>query len=279
MFSTNDPGTGALPLLCVNGGLIFDHSLLWPALSPLAAHRQLIFYDQRGRGRSAIPPAARSSRIEFDAADLAALPSALGLSACHVLGHSWGGGIAMLSRRFPAPEIASLTLINPVGLSSEWLRSLTPAASHRLSGEAKRRLHAADAAIQPASPTAADPAALSEYAAAIYPAWFAEPELAEFLAPRASTSITGAAVSARLRRDGYDWRTTIGPVDIPSLLLHGEEDLFPITLARETVAALGPKAALLPVPFAGHNPFWERPSIVFPAIQEFLHSVDRQTHR
>ena len=47
---------GTVPLLCINGGLLFDHSLLWPALAALAAHRQLIFFDQRGRGRSASPP-------------------------------------------------------------------------------------------------------------------------------------------------------------------------------------------------------------------------------
>jgi proline iminopeptidase len=77
VFRTDDPKTGAAPLVCVNGGLIFDHTLLWPAFSPLAAQRQLIFYDQRGRGASSVPPGARASRLEFDAADLTALLSAL----------------------------------------------------------------------------------------------------------------------------------------------------------------------------------------------------------
>jgi proline iminopeptidase len=46
----------ATPLLCINGGMIFDHTLLWPALAVLATQRQLVFYDQRGRGASSIPP-------------------------------------------------------------------------------------------------------------------------------------------------------------------------------------------------------------------------------
>ena len=54
------PVPGALPLLCINGGLLYDHSLLWPALSPLAAKRQLFFYDQRGRGETPAPGRARS---------------------------------------------------------------------------------------------------------------------------------------------------------------------------------------------------------------------------
>src|SRR5215211_6181634 len=82
------PGVaGATPLVCVNGGLLFDHSLLWPALSPLAERRQIILYDQRGRGASQAPPGARSARIEHDAGDLVALRGAIGLSQWDMLGH------------------------------------------------------------------------------------------------------------------------------------------------------------------------------------------------
>ncbi len=274
VFSTDRPQNDTLPLICVNGGLIFDHKLLWPALSPLALERQLIFYDQRGRGASAVPPAARNSRVQFDAADLAELPIAIGLERYHLLGHSWGGGIAMLSAATQSDRVASLTLLNPVGLTGEWLPRLTPTAAQRLSGAALDRLLAADLAVHSDATTAADPAALSEYAAAIYPAWFAEPELADLLSPPASTSVTGAAVSARLRREGYDWRGIVGPLGMPTLLVHGTADLLPLTLAEETVTVLGPRARLLPVPNAGHNAFWEQPLIVFPAITEFLAAAD-----
>jgi len=54
---------GVPPLLCINGGMLYSHALLWPALAPLAASRQLILYDQRGRGASGVPPAPRGSRI------------------------------------------------------------------------------------------------------------------------------------------------------------------------------------------------------------------------
>lgn len=275
VFRTEDPGNGTVPLLCVNGGLIFSHTLLWPALAPLAARRQLIFYDQRGRGQSSVPPGAARSRVEFDASDLAALPAALGISRLHLLGHSWGGGIAMLSTRDRADHLASLTLINPVGLQGSWLPTLTASAAARLSGDALDRLLAADAAILPTAPTAADPAALREYAAAIYPAWFAHPELAAILAPPTTSSVTGAAVSARLRREGYDWRASIPALQAPGLIVHGTADLFPVSMSEETGHILGPHASLLPVADAGHNPFWEAPSIVYPAIDAFLAAADR----
>ena len=71
---------GATPLLCISGGLLFDHGLLWPALAPLAERRQLVFYDQRGRGASQAPPGARAARIEHDAGDVGALREALGVA-------------------------------------------------------------------------------------------------------------------------------------------------------------------------------------------------------
>jgi proline iminopeptidase len=274
VFSTADPGTGALPLLCVNGGLLFDHRLLWPALSPLATHRQLIFYDQRGRGHSSVPPAPRSSRIEFDAGDLSAIAAALNLRRYHLLGHSYGGGIALLSTNHNTDSIASLTLISPVGLQSDWLDALTARAAQRLSGAALEALLAADAAVKSDASSAAEPSALSDYANAIYPAWFANAELASVLTPPRSTSVTGAAVSARLRRDGYDWRAAVGQVSMPTLLLHGDSDLIPMRVAEDTIGTLGPKATLIKIAGAGHNPFWEAPSIVFPAIETFLATID-----
>src|SRR5215213_4538640 len=87
----------APPLLCINGGMIYGHELLWPALAPLAAGRQIVLYDQRGRGRSQVPPGARAARIEHDAGDVRAIREALGVERWDVLGHSWGGGIAMLA--------------------------------------------------------------------------------------------------------------------------------------------------------------------------------------
>ena len=124
-------------------------------------------------------------------------------------------------------------------------------------------------------PTAADPAALSEYAAAIYPAWFHDMELATLLSPPSSRSVTGAAISARLRREGYDWRHLVGPIPVPTLLVHGIADLIPGSVAQATATTLGAKARLQLIPDAGHNSFWEQPSIVFSSIEDFLDAAER----
>ena len=260
---------GATPLVCVNGGMLYDHTLLWPALSPLAAHRQLIFYDQRGRGRTSAPPGIRAARAEHDALDVGALRVALGLRHWDVLGHSWGGAIALLGVEADRRGTRRLVTIDAVGPTSAWREALEPAALARL--DAAGRADLARTAAQLAAHDTLD--AQSAYNRAIYPAWFADREMGALFTPPRATSETGAAISRRLRAEGYDWRERMRGLDVPALLVHGEQDLLPATLATDWLALL-PRARVALVPNAGHMPFWEQPERLFPLVDAFLTAPD-----
>ena len=256
---------GATPLVCVNGGLLFDHNLLWPALAPLAERRQLILYDQRGRGASQAPPGAHTARIEHDAGDLPAIREALGLSTWDVLGHSWGGGLAMLATERDQTAVRRLVLVDSVGPVGNWQNVLLRDALPRL-GPADRAIleHIDQTALL--SP---EPGVHSAYSRAMYAAWFADQSLAAMFSPPRSESRTGAAVAARLRGDGYDWTALLRAVSVPTLVIHGDKDLLPVSVAREIVATLR-HARLEVIPDAGHMPFWESPELFFTLIESFL---------
>ena len=117
------PG-GAPPLLAINGGLIYGHDLLWPAFAPFAANRQVIFYDQRGRGETPAPPGVRSARIEHDVLDIPALRAALGVERWDLAGHSWGGGLALLAATEDPPGVRRVVTFDAVGPTSGWLDAL-----------------------------------------------------------------------------------------------------------------------------------------------------------
>jgi len=264
VFST-PPVAGATPLLCINGGMVYSHILLWPALSPLAVRRQLILYDLRGRGRSQVPPGARTARIEHDALDVRALREALGLSQWDVLGHSWGGGIAMLGAAEDPDGVRNLMLVDAVGLTPEWLVALHGAALSRLTGEAYDRL----AAFDPRQLHDPAPERQAEYNRALYPAWFHDGELGMMFSPPLARSDTGAAVVARLRREGFDWREAAARIRARTLLVHGASDLIPVSQAERTAATIE-GAVLRLIPEAGHMPFWEQPEQFFATVEEFL---------
>ena len=261
------PGIGAElpPLFCINGGMLYDHSMLWPALSPLAAERQIILYDQRGRGRTEAPADPSTAAIEDDAADVVALRRGLGIRKWDLLGHSWGGGIALLAAAMDETGTRQLVTVDSVGPTSAWMAPLRQAVSARLSASERRPFDQ----IDDQALTVPDPEVQAAYSRAVYPAWFADAELARSFAPPAVTSATGAVILARLRRDGYDWRTRLRALSVPTLVIHGEQDALPLAVSAELVALL-PRAQRELVPHSGHMPFWEAPDVFFSVVDSFL---------
>lgn len=264
---TTPPVRGAPPLLCINGGLLFDHRSLWPTLAPLASARQLVLYDQRGRGASEAPQSPLDATVEDDAADVGALRRALGIRQWDVLGHSFGGAIAMLGAAADSGGTRRMVLVDPVGVTSDWVAPLREAVLSRLDGDALATVRRADASVL-ANP---DPELHADYAVALHRAWFADPSLAGLLPAVRSISPTGAAVSAKLRTTTYDWRARLRAFSAPSLVIHGALDPLPLA-AAELVAETLPVSRLAVLPDAGHMPFWEAPEPFFRLVDEFLSS-------
>ena len=93
-------GNGGIPLLTLHGGPGAGHDYL-ESLEGLATDRIVIFYDQLGCGKSDQPDDRSLWRIERFVAEVDTVRRALGLEQIHLLGHSWGGWLAieyMLSR-------------------------------------------------------------------------------------------------------------------------------------------------------------------------------------
>lgn len=262
---SSPPVEDAPPLLCINGGMLYDHSMLWPALSPLAINRQIILYDQRGRGASQAPAHPAEATIEDDAADVGELRRALGIARWNLLGHSWGGGIAMLAAAADTSGTRRLVTVDAVGPTAGWMPTLRRAVLARLSGaqrEAVERIPES-ALMNP------DPELHSRYARAVYPAWFADAGMAGRFVPPRAVSETGAAVLARLRAEHYDWRARIRAVSAPALVIHGEQDALPPDVSFDIASLLQHSRRIL-LPHSGHMPFWEEPEQFFSQVNSFL---------
>jgi proline iminopeptidase len=100
--------------LVVHGGPGGDHSGFKPAMSPLAEHMQLVYFDHRGQGRSGLAdPDADPARFTLDenVADMEALRVHLGLGPVVSIGTSYGGMVAMAhAARYPG-AVSHLILI------------------------------------------------------------------------------------------------------------------------------------------------------------------------
>jgi proline iminopeptidase len=261
---SSPPVAGAPPLFCINGGMLYDHSMLWPALSPLAERRQVILYDQRGRGASTAPADPAAATVHEDAADVGAIRRALGIRRWDVLGHSWGGGIAMLATAADVAGVRRLVLADAVGPTSDWMTPLRQNVLARLQGEQREAV----ARVPEEALGDPDPELHSNYSRAVYPAWFHDPEMAERFTPPQALSATGASVLAKLRR-GYDWRDTLRGLAPPTLVIHSADDALPLTVSEENSYILQDARRVI-LSASGHMPFWEAPEAFFSSIESFL---------
>lgn len=106
------------PLVVINGGPGVEHSYMHSTLHPvsaldeLAMDRPVVFYDQRGVGKSPALQVGQSCVIEDQVADLEALREYLGKQRINILGHSFGGYLAIAyAARYPE-RIERLILCN-----------------------------------------------------------------------------------------------------------------------------------------------------------------------
>jgi len=71
----------------------------------------------------------------------------------------------------------------------------------------------------------------------------------------------------------WDLRPQLRTLNVPTLVVHGEEESIPMDLVEEWVSSL-PHARLLRVPRAAHFTYAERPELVWPAVERFLAGLD-----
>jgi pimeloyl-ACP methyl ester carboxylesterase len=122
-------GTGE-PVVCIHGAFIADAFRPLLAEPSLAGHYRLIHYHRRGYAGSS--RAAGPVSVARQAADCRALLRHLGVDRSHVVGHSYGGAVALQLALDTPDAVHSLALLEPalaVGASAQGYReSLTRAA-------------------------------------------------------------------------------------------------------------------------------------------------------
>jgi proline iminopeptidase len=101
-----------LPLVILHGGPDFNHNYLLPEMDRLSSDFRLIYYDQRGRGKSSAGVVAEDVAIDSEVDDLDRLTEHFGLSAITLLGHSWGGLLAMEFVTRHPDRVTHLILMN-----------------------------------------------------------------------------------------------------------------------------------------------------------------------
>ena len=270
-----DIGDGP-PIVVLHGGPDFDHTYLLPELDRLAEAFRLLYYDQRGRGRSASGVRPGDVTIESEIDDIDRVRRHFGLESMAVLGHSWGGVLAMeYAIRYPE-RVSHLILLDTAPASAgDWqsfreeLGRRRPAADR----EAMEAIAATDAFQR------GDLEAEAAYNRIHFRMTVRRPELLDALVARLHSDDTEEgillvrAINRRLhdetaRSPDWDLFPALRRLDVPTLVLHAEHDFIPVALA-ERIADAVPAARLSVLPGCGHFTVLEAPELVFEEVARF----------
>lgn len=251
-------------VVVLHGGPGAHHDYLLPGFDRLATGRTLIYYDQRGGGQSSV---ARDVPVGWreQVNDLEALRDIWGLDRLPLVGYSWGALLAMLyAVTYPA-RVASLALVSPAPAAKAERAGYEATLAARGSTPA---LLAERAALQASGLRSSDLAAynqrLFELAVAGY---FHDPARAHELTPFRITGRTQQEVWNSLG-DDFDLRPALSRLEIPALVVHGDDDPIPMSTAEATANAL--RAPLVILHNCGHVPYVEAADEFVAALDPFL---------
>ena len=267
-------GRGVDTVVVLHGGPGFSMAYLADDLEPLARRHTLIFYDQRGAGRSTLVTDSAALDGKRFAEDLEAVRRHFRLDRVALLGHSWGAGVAALyAMKYPT-RIGRLVLVGAIPARQAELTTAFDALNSRRDSAEIQRMAALRAA-RLANP--GDAAACRAY----YVVWFRPSFTDSTSARRSKGDFCGGppeALENKMRSvDRYvaaslgdwNWLPALRAVRAPALVIHGADDFIPLASSRAWTATL-PDARLLILPRSGHVPYLDTPEPFFTAVDTFL---------
>jgi pimeloyl-ACP methyl ester carboxylesterase len=258
-------------LVAVHGGPGLDHINMKQTLAPLADHVQVIFYDQRGHGRSDYS-IAEFWNLPTWADDLRRLCDALGLTRPVVFGSSFGGFVTLTYAGLFPGHPGGVILANTTGGRIDYPASVE--IFRRLGGNEAAAVAARDFAEHTEQST-------DEFNRICHPLYSSKPGFVEESRQGLARSIHTAEVNRHYFRNEaprFDPWSVLAKVNCPVLILAGEDDpICPISvvedLARQLPAAT---TRLVRLPHARHRVFRDRPDVAFPAVKEFLQDINQR---
>lgn len=251
------------PVVVLHGGPGAHHDYLLPGFDRLAEGRTLIYYDQRGGGRS---PVERSVPVGWreQVADLEALRGVWAIERLTITGYSWGGLLALLYATEHPTRVERLGLVSA---APPWREARADFESRFAARNLTAELQEARKNLRESGLREQDP---DRYRQKVFElsvaAYFYDPARARELTPFRITGRTQEEVWASL--GDYDLRPALARLQVPAIVLHGDSDPIPLYSAETTAQLL--KAPLHVLERCGHVPYVEALEPFTRLLREFL---------
>lgn len=256
------------PIIVIHGSPALTQTYLRPAFDALAQEHQVIFYDQRGCGKSTgISHINMATFLD----DLDAIRKTAGAEKVTLIGHSWGGLVAM-----------HYAIRHPEAVNKLILMSTAPASKEEFDlfiVSVMKRLEPIHDELQKIESTesykSGDPETVEKQMRLVFSPYFYNPQdvaKVDFSLTQ-SAFLSGQKVFSLLCEEvffkPYDLYPELASIKAPTLVLHGDYDPIPKELA-EHIAKTLPNGHYVEIERCGHFPYAEKPDETFNALNTFL---------
>jgi len=264
-------GTGD-PIVVLHGGPGFDHRQFLPFIWELADGHQVILYDQRGTGLSESAVDSASINIDNFVADIEAVRRHFGLEKMNLLGHSWGGILAMHYGLRHPDRLRSLVLCSTTASVEAFDEMRTDYLTRRTAEDraALEKIGGGEAFND------GDPDAWEAFWRVWFRTYFhdrAQADRMDLFFPPNTIRNCGAVAGLVLGSIGpFDLHDELASISCPTLILHGTADPMPAAYAERIHAAM-PGSELVLVPRVGHWLFVDGTEVFTARVLGFLDRI------
>jgi len=258
------------PVLVLHGGPGLEYGYLLPRLPQISDVNRFIFFDQRSCGRTIGPFDSARMTIPQFVEDIEGLRKAFDLGKMNLMGHSWGGLLALFyAVRYPE-HLKSLILISTAGASSDYLapfvENIRSSRTEKDAAEMNR--------LQDAPGFKTSPERVEAWYRAYFRSFFFDRKLADQLVVKLTQQSVDVDAHDFLFKGltAYDIHSRLDSILVPALIVHGKQDPLP-ALCSERIHDHLPNSRLVLIDRCGHFPFIERPDTLTGIFKGFMNSL------
>ncbi len=261
------------PLLLIHGGPGLSHDYFLPHVLPLAENHQLIFYDQRGTGRSSVDLDSAGMALNNFVEDIEAIRKHFGIDKLNIVGHSWGGFLAGLYAIKYKNHVKSIVFWDASPMNSHLRDVMLNKQKDMLTNEDHKSVRTVSKSKEFIN---GEPKAIKRLFWAIFkPSFFAQKLVYKldfyFNENYAKSQILLLYMYADLVK--YDYYNQLQKLKAPALIFQGENDPMPIESAQELHRQIR-NSEMVIIKECGHFPFVEKPKELFSKMESFYLSIN-----
>jgi pimeloyl-ACP methyl ester carboxylesterase len=263
-FTTRDEGPliagrragSGPPVLLLHGGPGLGFDYLRGLADELAEENDVAWYQQRGQEPSA---AERPYTVAADVGDARRVLDALGWERAYVVGHSWGGHLALHVAKAMPERLLGVLAVDPLGSVGDgrW-----PEFDEEIFRRTPERVRARARELDELSTAgAADDELALEGMRLVWPAYFADPERAPPMPELRIASERSAEMVRSIQAELPALEAGLPRIRVPVGFVHGSRSPMPLGASTDAAERI-PAAWVELVEGAGHFLWFEAPGAV-----------------